>query len=209
MGHFDEMHKSHIVEIDKITAKQIKTGLYKMDMKQKWLYLYLKNRKTPVKIKATAEIKDKFNKLDWLYFDSYIQQNYNLKTGNKYKKKSSKKTSSKKKTTKKKSTPKLVTYKHSCADSAKYHQQKYKHWAKKITSVDTTKSTGYAFKGEWLPKTSEVQVPVGSIIIEFRGCSYPEYYLYKMTSSGKKEIAKSSKQSLVNFIKIADKELKK
>ena len=102
MGHYDKMFQSYIVTIDAVTAKKVETGLYKMDMKRKWLYLYIRKRKTPIKIKATDNIREKFNSLDWLYFDKYIKQNYNLETGNKYKKKSSKKSSSKKKTTKKK-----------------------------------------------------------------------------------------------------------
>ena len=100
MGHYDEMFQSHIVTIDAVTAKLVTTGLYKMDMKRKWLYLYIRNRKTPIKLKVTPTVQERFNKLDWLYFDNYIRSNYNLKTGNQFKKKFSK--STKKKSSKKK-----------------------------------------------------------------------------------------------------------
>lgn len=110
MGHYDEMFQSHIVTIDAVTAKKVETGLYKMDMKRKWLYLYIRKRKTPIKIKATDNIRKKFNSLDWLYFDKYIKDNYNLETGNQYKKKSTKSKatskSTKKKTKKRKSSKK-------------------------------------------------------------------------------------------------------
>lgn len=39
MRHYDEMFQSYIVTIDAVTAKKVETGLYKMDMKRKWLYL--------------------------------------------------------------------------------------------------------------------------------------------------------------------------
>jgi len=214
MGHYDEMFQSHIVTIDAVTAKKVETGLYKMDMKRKWLYLYIRKRKTPIKIKATDNIREKFNSLDWLYFDKYIKDNYNLETGNQYKKKSTKSKatskSTKKKTAPKKkvSSPKTVTYKHECANSASYHQRKYKHWAKKLTKVDTTKTTGYAFEGEWLSATSQVSVPVGAIVVEYRGCEGKQYHLYKMTETGKKELAAESSKNIVDFIKEADKALK-
>ena len=108
MRHYDEMFQSYIVTIDAVTAKKVETGLYKMDMKRKWLYLYIQKRKTPIKIKATDNIREKFNSLDWLYFDKYIKYNYNLETGNQYKKKSTKSKATSKST---KKTKKRKSYK--------------------------------------------------------------------------------------------------
>ena len=38
-------------------------------------------------------------------------------------------------------------------------------WVKVVTDVDTTKSNGYAFEGEFL-REGEIDLPVGSIIVE-------------------------------------------
>jgi hypothetical protein len=84
MGFFDDIFQDKSIEIDKVTDKRIKSGLYKMDMKNKYLYLFIRKRKTPIKLKATHLIANKFNNLDWDYFDEYITLNYDLETGNKY-----------------------------------------------------------------------------------------------------------------------------
>ena len=60
----------------------------------------------------------------------------------------------------------LVLYAHNCKNSANYHRSKYKHWAKLVTAVDTTKTNGYAFAGDFLRFESEHKVPAGSIIVE-------------------------------------------
>jgi hypothetical protein len=41
-------------------------------------------------------------------------------------------------------------------------------WWKHVTNVDTSKSNGYAFDGEFLAAETEYDLPVGSIVIECR-----------------------------------------
>lgn len=62
-----------------------------------------------------------------------------------------------------------VQYAHSCKDSAKYHQGKYKHWAKLVKHVDTTKTNGYAWEGDFLSIWKTHYVPEGSVVIEVCG----------------------------------------
>ncbi len=59
----------------------------------------------------------------------------------------------------------LINWSHDCSEAADYHIRKYKHWAKLVTSVDTTKSNGYAFNGEFLDVKRQHKVPVGGIIV--------------------------------------------
>jgi len=35
-----------------------------------------------------------------------------------------------------------AVYSHDCMNTANYHKNKYKHWAKLVTSIDTTKANG-------------------------------------------------------------------
>ena len=91
---------------------------------------------------------------------------------------------------------KMVVYQHSCVDISKYHQRKYKHWAKIIEKVDVS-------------KTSEELVPVNSLIVEFRGCEGKEFHLFRMTENGKEEIAAAPREKLVDFVRIAAEELNK
>ena len=60
----------------------------------------------------------------------------------------------------------LVLYTHRCKDSANHHLRKYKRWAKLVTAVDTSKTNGYAFAGDFLRVEAEHKIPVGSIVIE-------------------------------------------
>ncbi len=60
----------------------------------------------------------------------------------------------------------LVLYTHNCKGSSRHHLGKYKHWAKLVTAVDTSKTNGYAFSGEFLAVGAEHKVPVGSVIVE-------------------------------------------
>lgn len=59
-----------------------------------------------------------------------------------------------------------AVYSHDCMNTANYHKNKYKHWAKLVTSIDTTKANGYAFGGEFLNTNVEHKVPVGSLVVE-------------------------------------------
>lgn len=93
--------------------------------------------------------------------------------------------------------PELVVYSHGCKKSARYHLGKYKHWAKLVKSVDTTKTNGYAFAGDFLKVEAEHKVPVGSIIIEVCGSTITAY---EMTKGGKVKIDHSDTRSMSNFI---------
>ena len=41
-----------------------------------------------------------------------------------------------------------------------------KGWSKLVTSVDTTKTNGYAFVGDFIPDDTEVELPVGGVIVQ-------------------------------------------
>ena len=99
----------------------------------------------------------------------------------------------------------LVLYTHNCFDASNYHINKYKHWSKLITSVNTTKTNGYAFSGDFLSVTKEHKLPVDSIIVEV--CS-GDIYAYKLTSEGKQEILKGNTKIMSGFIEKVDKIVK-
>lgn len=92
-----------------------------------------------------------------------------------------------------------VVYQHNCYGSANYHFSKYKHWSKLITDIDTSKSNGYAFIGDFLKVESKHQVPVGSLIVE---CCSNSLYLYKVIDDEKKEkVLNSSYSDIIYFIR--------
>lgn len=66
---------------------------------------------------------------------------------------------------------KLCLYTHRCKDSANHHMGKYKHWAKLVSGIDTSKTNGYAFIGEFLGVNYEHMVPEGSIVVEVCDCT--------------------------------------
>lgn len=39
-------------------------------------------------------------------------------------------------------------------------------WSKHVTSVDATKTNGYAFIGDFLPDNTEIELPVGAVIVQ-------------------------------------------
>jgi len=98
---------------------------------------------------------------------------------------------------------KLVLYTHHCKNESRYHLSKYKHWAKRITGVDTTKTNGYAFQGDFLNVREEHKLPVGSIVVEVCG----DYVTaYELTENGKKEFATAQRKSMSALIeKVAEK----
>ena len=59
---------------------------------------------------------------------------------------------------------KKTIYTHDCFGSSDYHFRKYKHFAKKITSIDGNKTNGYAFSGEFLDVRKENLVVTQHII---------------------------------------------
>ena len=91
----------------------------------------------------------------------------------------------------------LVVYTHGCKDSAKYHLGKYKHWAKLVTAVDTTKTNGYAFIGSFLQVTAEHKVPVGSVIVDV--CD-KDIDCYVMDATGKRKVFSGDVRHMSKFI---------
>jgi hypothetical protein len=102
---------------------------------------------------------------------------------------------------------KFGVYAHDCINSAKYHLGKYKHWSKKIDDVDTTKTNGYAFKGDFLNIKEQHKLKINSLVVEFKGCENT-YTLYRMEASGKEEIIEATRSNLIELIEKAKEELK-
>lgn len=82
-------------------------------------------------------------------------------------------------------------------DSTNYHRGKYKHWAKLVTGVDTTKTNGYAFEGEFLNINAEHKIPVGSIIAEVCGAKIK---IYELKPNGKALILEGYTSSMSSII---------
>lgn len=92
-----------------------------------------------------------------------------------------------------------VLYTHECKNCAGYHLGKYKHWAKKLSGVDTSKTNGYAFAGEFLDVRSEHKVPAGSIVVEVCGM---DFAAYRCTANGKEELARCKTNEMSNSIEL-------
>ena len=96
-----------------------------------------------------------------------------------------------------------VIYTHNCHGSAKHHKGKYKHWCKLVDNVDTNKTNGYAFAGDFLSLDSENLVPLNSVVVEVCGNDYTAYKI--IDDNEKEEVASGVKRNLVTFIrKVAD-----
>jgi len=80
-----------------------------------------------------------------------------------------------------------VTYRHNCWDNSNYHLRKYKHWAKVIHAVDTSRTNGYAWQGSWLRIDSDNLVPQDSLVVEFCG-DENEVRVYRAIADGTKEL---------------------
>lgn len=76
-------------------------------------------------------------------------------------------------------------YTNECKASSKYHREKYKHWAKLITGVDTTKTNEYAFLGKFLGIAEEHLLPKNSIVVEY--CEAHGVTAYRITDDNVKE----------------------
>jgi len=92
--------------------------------------------------------------------------------------------------------PALILYTHNCKGESQSHKNKKKHWAKIVTSVDVSKTNGYAFAGEFLDINREHKVPYGCIVVEV--CGYT-IYAYKMDSN-MYEVASGNTQAMSAFI---------
>ncbi|MBS3986208.1 MAG: hypothetical protein KGZ66_11490 [Selenomonadales bacterium] len=93
----------------------------------------------------------------------------------------------------------LVLYTHDCKTSAKYHLNKYKHWAKQVHAVDITKTDGYAFQGEFLSVAREHKLPVGSFVVEVCDATITAY---RLDADGKERLASRSTRSMSSLIQI-------
>ena len=91
----------------------------------------------------------------------------------------------------------FVIYQHDCFDCASYHLHKYKHWAKVVRAVDTKKTDGYAFIGDFLSVQKQHKVPNGSVVVEVCGSNVKAY---RITKEKKEKIAESTTNKLVEFI---------
>ena len=94
----------------------------------------------------------------------------------------------------------LVLYTHNCKGASRHHLTKYKHWAKLVTAVDTTKTNGYAFAGDFLRVESEHKVPAGSIIVEV--CDRDIAAYRTKADGGFTTIATAKTDSMSSFIEI-------
>ena len=64
-----------------------------------------------------------------------------------------------------------------CDNTARYHRNKYKHWAKIVSEITNTHDNAYAFKGTWLNYHSENTVAESDFILEF-DCQH-QYRFYR------------------------------
>ena len=94
-------------------------------------------------------------------------------------------------------TPTLISWSHDCSEAANYHLNKYKHWAKLVTSVDTTKSNGYAFNGEFLDVRRQHKVPVGGIIVWVCGTNL---VASRITVDGPVTVAEGTYNRMADFV---------
>lgn len=97
----------------------------------------------------------------------------------------------------------LVLWEHDCKGSSNHHMKKYTHWAKLLTGVDTTKTDGYAYLGDWLRVNEEVKIPNNSIVVEF--CSSNGLTAYRITEGGAELIGKASRSSQSELIETLSK----
>lgn len=95
-------------------------------------------------------------------------------------------------------TAQTCIYTHDCADRAKYHLNKYKHWSKLVTEIDSTRCDGYALVGKWLNVTAENLVARGSVVVE---CCDDDVTAYAVCGDREKEeIAKATRGRLSGLI---------
>lgn len=74
-----------------------------------------------------------------------------------------------------------------------YYSGNRKSWYKLIDSVDTDKTNGYAFDGEFLQNGSQYDLEIGSIVLECRPTGSVKHsgkkgLIYKITPEGPEDI---------------------
>ena len=95
---------------------------------------------------------------------------------------------------------KKVIYTHDCFGSSNYHMNKYKHFSKKLTGIDESKTNGYAFSGDFLSVECENLVTEGSYIVEV---CMGIIKLYKASDNEKELLLKGNSGAYVSFIRKA------
>ena len=92
-----------------------------------------------------------------------------------------------------------VIYTHNCYNASNNHFRKYKHWCKLIEDIDSSKTNGFAFIGEFLFTDKENLVDKNSYVVEV--CAN-DLSLYKIIGDNEKELILEGKSSkYVSFIK--------
>lgn len=84
-----------------------------------------------------------------------------------------------------------MLYPHDCYSSPSYHLKGYRHWAKKIDSVDMSKTDESALEGEFLNVSTEYELPLNSVIIEARGQN--GVIVYILENNGKSFFSRDNK----------------
>ena len=98
-----------------------------------------------------------------------------------------------------KSENEKVIYTHNCYDASNNHFRKYKHWCKLIEDIDSNKTNGFAFIGDFLFTDKENLVNKNSFVVEV--CAN-DLSLYKITGDNEKELMLEGKSGkYVTFIK--------
>lgn len=95
---------------------------------------------------------------------------------------------------------KKTIYTHDCYDSSDYHRSKYKHFAKKLTGIDDSKTNGYAFSGDFLSVEDENLVTEGSYIVEV---CIGILKLYRASNDEKELLLEGKSGAYVSFIREA------
>ncbi|MCD3223982.1 hypothetical protein [Clostridium botulinum] len=95
-----------------------------------------------------------------------------------------------------------VIYKHECFGRSNYHQNKYKHWIKKLDAIDDSKTNGYAFVGNFLNVDTENLIEVNNYVVEVCGRTLTLYKVVKNANEGNKEfILEGNYNNIISFIK--------
>jgi hypothetical protein len=94
-------------------------------------------------------------------------------------------------------SPRLVLYTHRCKGCSNHHMHKYKHWAKIVKHIDTTKTNGYAFEGEFISPWAEHKLPVGTIVVEV--CDM-KIKAFRLGENGKELLGEARTDEMSGFI---------
>ena len=87
-------------------------------------------------------------------------------------------------------------------DVPRIGEARFKQWAKTVASVDTERTTGYAFEGEFIFQLAELHV--GTYMLAFgsegtRAKNTPLVVLYRVTTDGLEEVYRKEKLSVTKW----------